>query len=108
MLCLRAHPDNSALQLLLTYCITVLGAGKNETLKASAYNNYIEGFMSMQKNVGSKVFEYIDEFNGYLAAKVRKEDVNIREDLVENGKDTITLLIHEERVKQIVEKYLNK
>lgn len=33
LLCLRAHPDNAALQLLLAYCITFLGAGNNQTLK---------------------------------------------------------------------------
>ena len=107
LLCLRAHPDNAALQLLLTYCITVLGVGNNETLKINAYNNYIEGFMSMEKNVGSKVFEYIDEYNEYLAAKVRPEDVYIKDNLVEKGRNTITLLVHEERINQMVKKYLS-
>jgi hypothetical protein len=108
LLCLRAHPDNAALQLLLTYCITVLGAGNNETLKMNAYNNYIEGFRTMHKNVGSKVFEYIDKFNAYLSAKVRKDDVYIRKNLVENGKNTITLIIHEEIVNEITKKFLNQ
>ena len=107
LLCLRAHPDNGALQLLLAYCITVLGAGNNETLKTNAYNNYIEGFMSMYFNVGSKVFEYIDEFNEHLAAKVRPEDIYIKENLVEKGRNTITLIIHEIRLEQIAKKYLN-
>ena len=108
LLCLRAHPDNAALQLLLTYCITVLGAGNNETLKMNAYNNYIEGFRTMHKNVGAKVFEYIDRFNAYLSSKVRKDDVFIKKNLVENGKNTITLIIHEEIVNEITKKYLNQ
>jgi ATP-dependent DNA helicase RecQ len=108
LLCLRAHPDNAALQLLLTYCITVLGAGNNETLKMNAYNNYIEGFRTMYKSVNSKVFDYIDKFNAYLSTKVRKDDVYIRKNLVENGKNTITLIIHEEIVNEITKKFLNQ
>jgi len=108
LLCLRAHPDNAALQLLLTYCITVLGAGNNETLKMNAYNNYIEGFRTMYKSVNSKVFDYIDKFNAYLSAKVRKDDVYIRKNLVENGKNTITLIIHEEIVNEITKNFLNQ
>ena len=110
LLCLRAHPDNAALKLLLTYCITVLGAGNNETLKMNAYNNYIEGFMTMLENVKEKirVFDYIDKFNAYLSAKVRNDDVFIKENLVKNGRNTITLIIHEEIIDQITKKYLNQ
>lgn len=107
LLCLRAHPDNAALQLLLTYCITVLGAGNNETLKSNAYNNYIEGFMSLSQNTGSEVWDYIDQFNSHLASKVRDDDDYIRDKLIENGKKMITLFIHEERINEIVNKYLN-
>ena len=107
LLCLRAHPDNAALQLLLTYCITVLGAGNNETLKSNAYNNYIEGFMSLSQNTDSEVWDYIDQFNSYLASKVRDDDDFIRDKLIENGKKMITLFIHEEKINEIVNKYLN-
>ena len=107
LLCLRAHPDNAALQLLLTYCITVLGAGNNETLKSNAYNNYIEGFMSLSQNTGSEVWDYIDQFNSHLASKVRDDDDFIRDKLIENGKKMITLFIHEEKINEIVNKYLN-
>ena len=107
LLCLRAHPDNAALQLLLTYCITVLGAGNNESLKSNAYNNYIEGFMSLSQNTGSEVWDYIDQFNSHLASKVRDDDDYIRDKLIENGKKMITLFIHEERINEIVNKYLN-
>ena len=108
LLCLRAQPDNAALQLLLTYCITVLGAGHNETLKANAYSNYIEGFMTLHEKMGSEVFAIIDQYNDYLLAKVRKEDVYIRENIIEKGRKTITLLIHEKRVNEIAKKYINK
>jgi len=107
LLCLRAHPDNAALQLLLTYCITVLGAGNNETLKSNAYNNYIEGFMSLSQNTDSEVWDYIDQFNSYLASKIRDDDDFIRDKLIENGKKMITLFIHEEKINEIVNKYLN-
>ena len=108
LLCLRAHPDNAALQLLLTYCITVLGAGDNETLKMNAYNNYIDGFMTLYQNANTKVWEYIDQFNHYLASQVRDDDDYIREKLIKNGKKMITLFVHEEKIKEIANKYLNK
>ncbi len=107
LLCLRAHPDNAALQLLLTYCITFLGAGSNETLKANAYNNYIEAFMAMYKKEGSKVWEYIESFNNYLSAKVRADDKYIKENIIENGKSVITLFIHNEIINEITQKYIN-
>lgn len=106
LLCLRAHPDNAALQLLLTYCITVLGVGNNETIKMNALNNYVDGFRTMYKNVGTKMFNYIDKFNAYISAKVRNDDVFIREKIVENGKNAITFRIHEEIFNQITKKYL--
>ena len=107
LLCLRAHPDNAALQLLLVYCITVLGAGSNETLKSNAYNNYIEGFMALYHNVNSEVWEYIDKFNNYLASKVRDDDDFIKNKLIENGKKTITLFIYDEKINEFTNKYLN-
>lgn len=107
LLCLRAHPDNAALQLLLVYCITVLGAGNNETLKSNAYNNYIEGFMALYHNVNSEVWEYIDKFNNYLASKVRNDDDFIKDKLIENGEKTITLFIYDEKINEFTNKYLN-
>ena len=107
LLCLRAHPDNAALQLLLVYCIVVLGAGNNETLKSNAYNNYIEGFMTMYHNVNSEVWKHIDTFNNYLASKVRDDDDFIRDKLIENGKKRITLFIYDEKINEIANKYLN-
>ena len=107
LLCLRAHPDNAALQLLLVYCIAVLGAGNNETLKSNAYNNYIEGFMAMYHNVNSEVWKYIDTFSNYLTSKVRDDDDFIKDKLIENGKKTITLFIYDEKINEFTNKYLN-
>lgn len=108
LLCLRADTsNNAALRLLLVYCITVLGAGSNETLKSNAYNYYIEGFMTLYHNVNSEVWEYIDIFNNHLAAKVRDDDDFIRDKLIENGKKTITLFAYDEKINEITNKYLN-
>lgn len=106
LLCLRAHPDNAALQLLLTYCITVLGAGNNKTLKSSAYNNYIKGFMSLYQDANSEIWEFINKFNCLLASKVRDDDDFIRDKLIENGKKLITLFVYEKRISEIVDKYI--
>lgn len=106
LLCLRAHPDNAALQLLLTYCITFLGAGDNETLKANAYNNYIEAFMTMYKNEGAQVWEHIDSFHNYLVPKVRESDTYIEKNIIDQGKKTLMLLIHDERVNDLRNRYL--
>lgn len=108
LLCLRAHPDNSALQLLLTYCITVLGSGGNKSLIESAYNNYIEGFMYMyhHHNVGSKLWEYVDYFNKILASKITDKDTYINEKIILEGKRALALLVYEEKFEEITKKYL--
>ncbi len=104
LLCLRAHPENAALQLLLTYCITFLGAGTNETLKTNAYNNYIEGFLSLYSSIGNDMWSCFDYFNEHLQAKVH--DDYIREEILNKGKKTIIFLIYEEKLHQITEKYI--
>lgn len=106
LLCLRAHPENAALQLLLTYCITFLGAGTNETLKTNAYNNYVEGFISLYSSMGSDMWECLDRFNEHLRAKVH--DDYIREEILNKGKETIMFLIHEEKLHQLTKKYTSK
>ncbi|MCI6644132.1 MAG: DEAD/DEAH box helicase [Bacteroidales bacterium] len=106
LLCLRAHPENAALQLLLTYCITFLGAGTNETLKTNAYNNYIGGFLSLYSSMGSDMWFCLDRFNEHLRAKVH--DDYIREEILNKGKETIMLLVHEEKLHQITKKYTSK
>lgn len=106
LLCLRAHTDNAALLLLLTYCIAFLGAGTNETLKADAQNGYIEGFMSLYKKNGSRIWDYMERFNRLLSRKA-KEDF-IKESLVERGKETVMFFVHEEQFNNITKKFLNK
>jgi ATP-dependent DNA helicase recQ len=106
LLCLRAHPENAALQLLLTYCITFLGVGNNETLKATAYNSYIEGFMSLYGTMGYGMWSVLEVFNEKLCAKVH--DAYIQEEILNKGKDAIMLFIHEENFNKITKKYLNK
>lgn len=107
LLCLRAHPENAALQLLLTYCIAFLGAGTNETLKTDALNSFYEGFMSMHKKVGSDVWRYIDTYINRLKDKVHAEDEYIIDNIINNGTQAISLFIHEVQFNSIKEQYLN-
>ena len=106
LFCLRAHPENAALQLLLTYCITFLGAGTNETLKTTAYKNYVEGFISLYNSMGSYMWDKLQDFNTHLRAKVH--DNYIEQEILDKGKDAIMLFIHEEKLNQITKKYLSK
>ena len=106
LLCLRAHPDNSALLLLLTYCIALLGAGNNETLKTNALNGYMDGFISFYDKEGSKIWTYVDQFNDILARKAKERF--IKEKLVKNGKETLVFLIHEKKFNYFTENYTKK
>lgn len=75
----------------------------------NAYNNYIEGFMSLyHKGVYADIWNCIDIYNSYLAAKVRDNDEFIQEKLIEQGKKTLTLFIYEEKINNITIKYLNR
>lgn len=105
LLCLRAHPDNAALLLLHTYCINFLGAGNNETLKSDAREHYIEGFMKLYKSEGSKIWQYLNQFNEHLKRKAKEE--SMKENLIKNGKETVMLWVHEDRFNNIKNKYLN-
>lgn len=106
LLCLRAHTDNAALQLLLTYCIAFLGAGTNETLKTDALNGYVDGFMTLYEKEGDKIWKFIEKFNELLALKAREDF--IKENLVKNGKETIMLFVHESKFNNIANKYTSK
>ena len=107
LLCLRAHPENAALQLLLAYCITFLGSGDNETLKNDARDSFYEGFMSMYKKVGSTVWDNIDTFIERLSEKVHSDDSYIKENIIKNGARALMLFVHETQLNHIKEKYLN-
>ena len=105
--CFIAHPENSALHLLLTYCITFLGTGENETLKNDALNSFYEGFMNMYKKDSSTVWDKIDTFINRLSEKVHPDDVFIKDKIIRDGAQSIMLFVHEEQLNQIRNKYLN-
>lgn len=104
LLCLRAHPDNATLLLLLTYCIAFLGAGSNDTLKSNALNGYVDGFMSLYEKEKSRIWKYVDRFNDILAHKAKEEF--IKEDLIKNGKEALMLFIHEKKFNDFTRKYV--
>lgn len=103
--CLSSHEDNAALQLLLTFCIAALGTGDNETLKFNAYKYYQEGFMQLYEKEGNAVWEHLDLFHSQL--KVQEEDTFIKEKIIRDGKETIALLIHEEKFHAITQHYIS-
>lgn len=107
-LTLRAHPDNAALQLLLCYCICFLGAGTNQTLKNNAISGYIEGFMKLYELEKEGIWQYIDIFNNYIDNKIRNEEQELRDQLVNKGRANLTLLIHEKELERITQRYINK
>ena len=106
LLCLRAHPNNASLLLLLTYCIAFLGAGSNDTLKNYALNSYIDGFMALYERKKCKIWKYVDRFNDILALITKEKFV--KENLVKNGKETLMLFIHEKKFNDFTEIYVNK
>ena len=62
--------------------------------------------MSLYHKGSTQVWNDIDSFTSFLKAKVRSEDKYIKENLIENGKKTITLFAHEAKINEITEKYL--
>ena len=104
LLCLRAHPDNASLLLLLTYCIAFLGAGSNDTLKSNALNSYIDGFMSLYEREKSEIWKHVDRFNDLLALKAKEDFIKV--DLIKNGKEALMLFIHEKKFNYFTEKYV--
>ena len=106
LLCLRAHPENAALNLLRAYCIVVLGAGSNDTLRKAAYDSYLDGFLSMYEYSGGAVWDYVDTYNGFLKEKVNRKDKELRKSIIEQGKETLSLLIHGKKLGSIKERYL--
>lgn len=105
LLCLRAHPDNASLLLLLTYCIAFLGAGSNDALKSNALNGYVDGFMSLYEREKSKIWKYVDRFNDILSLKTTEDF--IKENLIKNGKEALMLFIHEKNFNDFTGKYVN-
>lgn len=106
LLNLRAYNDNAALQLLLSYCIAFQGPGSNETLKANAFNGYVDGFISMYDKIGHDVWNMVSEFNSYLKAKAHPDyDVD---GLIKNGGEALLLYIHGKELDVIAKKYLKE
>ncbi len=104
LLNLRAHPENSALQLLLSYCIVFQGTGSNETLKANAFNGYVDGFITLYEINDQKVWDFVSDFNRYLKAKAHPDyDVDA---LIKDGQECLMLYIHEKRLDVITKQYL--
>ncbi len=105
LLCLRAHPDNAALLLLHTYCISFLGVGSNENLKNDAFNHYVEGFMTIYQKNEDDVWNYIHIFNKHLKKKAKEKDY-VNNHIISEGIRHIMMYIHEEKFNDITQKYL--
>ena len=58
----------------------------------------------MYKSDGAKVWEEIDTFNAFLEAKAH--DDYIKQNVIDNGKKTITLLLHSDIIDNITKKYI--
>ncbi|WP_281757596.1 DEAD/DEAH box helicase [Succinatimonas hippei] len=108
LLCLRAHTDNPALLLLLTYCIAFLGTGDNSKLKTDLYNNYINGFMYLYKNDPESIFDKIYWFNNKLKKKSHPDDKFVQEQILSQGKQYLSFLIHENEFNNIAQRYIQK
>ena len=85
--------------------MTFLGVGTNDTLRTDAIKNFHEGFMSLSKKDGMDVWDCIDEYTAMIKPKVH--DQQLEESIVNQGKDSILLFIHEEKLNEIANKYLN-
>lgn len=106
LLNLRAHPDNAALQLLLAYCIAFQGPGANETLKANAYNGYVDGFISLYEKIGHSIWPLVEEFNNHLKTKAHP-DYDVKA-LIKDGQDALMLYIHGKELSSIASKYMQE
>lgn len=105
LLCLRAHPDSAALQLLRTYCIVTLGPGTNDQLKRQAKDAYIEGFTRLGEKQNDFV-DSLDSFNRMLLSK--RDDAFVRDELVEHGCNSVLLVVHEDRFNKLINKYVER
>lgn len=108
LLCIRAHPENVALKLLLTYCLTFLGVGQNDKLKTDVYNSYFDGFIDLYENMVMDKEQWLgnfEYFNEQLKSKVK--DDYIREEILSNkGKQTIIFLIYVKKFDEFAIKYV--
>ena len=54
------------------------------------------------------IWQYIDIFNNYIDNKIRNEEQELRDQLVNKGRANLTLLIHEKELERITQRYINK
>lgn len=105
LLILRAHPENAALNLLRTFCITFLGIGDNDSLKHEAITGYVEGFYRLYESLKvrtSSLLDFIDEFNSNLKYV---DDTKLYDEIQARGKDLVMLNIHNQWLNNFSEKY---
>ena len=62
--------------------------------------------MTLYRNIGNDMWTLLEVFNKKLRTKVH--DAYIQDEILDKGKDTIMLFIHEETFNKITKKYLNK
>ena len=96
LLSLRAHPDNAALNLLRTFCITFLGSGENESLKREALTGYVDAFVRLYTELHVNMEELndlIDDFNNELSKYVHVDDDFIMSEIIDKAKDLVMVNI---------------
>lgn len=107
LICLRAHTENAALQLLLCYCLFLLGIGLNDSLRREAINGYLGGFMRLYELTGSDdLWQQVDQFDTWVLHKAKETQACKR--IITQARETLRFLIHEEKFNQITNKYLAK
>lgn len=104
LLSLRAHPDNAALLLLLSYCINMLGDNDNDALKQDFERGYMDGFMALYSSGRDNIWESVNEFNAVLLAKAKNPDY--AKSMIDKNMETLMVLIHEDQFNHFTEKYL--
>lgn len=104
LMCLRAHPDNAALKLLRSYCISFLGVGGNKNLREEAQKSYVEGFLGLYENGMPDFWASVNQFNEILGNKMTEDF--LKEDLLVKGVEVITLIIHERVFSRIKDRYI--
>ena len=107
LICLRAHTENAALQLLLCYCLFLLGIGLNDSLRREAINGYLGGFMRLYELTGSDdLWQQVDQFDTWVLHKAKETQACKR--IITQARETLRFLIHEEKFNQLTNRYLAK
>ncbi|MBQ0090763.1 MAG: DEAD/DEAH box helicase [Prevotellaceae bacterium] len=104
LLSLRAHPDNAALLLLLSYCINMLGDNDNDALKQDFERGYMDGIMALYSSGWDNIWDSVNEFNAILLAKAK--NVVHAQSMIDKNMEALMILIHEDQFNNFTEKYL--